>query len=341
MSVPVSVIVPTYNRASLIGETLESILKQSCAPAEVIVVDDGSTDETESVVRQFPTTVKYFRIQNSGAAIARNVGASKSNSPWLAFCDSDDLWTEDKLKKQLNLHRESGVDYSFTNFRIITGGQWKPKTKFDKAPPGFFDDFEARPHGLILQRSFYDEFVGYHRILPSTIMISSQLFNQLGGFAAEASMSRAEDLEFALRCVQKYPIGAVADPVVGIRKHESNISGDSYLMTCDKIGILQFALKHHSLSARNREVINEQIKLESVDAGFGAFMRGNFKDAVDWYSNVPSAKLDRKAKLKLMIASFPKPIASFLQRLALGLSAFLRYQRPKPAKEAGHHELRS
>ena len=249
---------------------------------------------------------------------------SKSLSPLLAFCDSDDLWTRDKLAKQLALHVRGGVEYSFTNFRIVSGGEWKQKTEFDKAPPGYFDDFQPTPHGLIARRPFYDDLVRYTPILPSTVLISKPLFEKLQGFQAAVGRNRAEDWEFALRCVQQFPIGALAEPLVGIRKHESNISGDSYLSTCDKIGILQFALKHHSLSARNREVINEQIKLESVDAGLGAFMRGNFKDAVDWYSNVPSAKLDRKAKLKLMIASFPKPIAACLRFLVLNLAKVMR-----------------
>ena len=110
MTDSISVVVPTYNRASLIGETIESILSQSYPPAEVIVVDDGSTDATESTIRSFPSTVKYYRIENSRTPAARNFGVSQAASPWIAFCDHDDLWTRDKLANQIALHHELGIE---------------------------------------------------------------------------------------------------------------------------------------------------------------------------------------------------------------------------------------
>src|SRR5438270_12938864 len=96
----ISIIVPTYNRASLIAETIDSILAQSLQPAEVIVVDDGSIDNTENILAPFGNAIKYIYTTNSGVCHARNVGVDTSTSPWIAFCDSDDLWAPEKLARQ-------------------------------------------------------------------------------------------------------------------------------------------------------------------------------------------------------------------------------------------------
>jgi glycosyltransferase involved in cell wall biosynthesis len=329
MHVPVSVVVPTYNRASLIGATLESILHQSYAPAEVIVVDDGSTDGTESVVSRFPGTVRYHRTENSGVCAARNLGVSLATSSWIAFCDSDDLWTSEKLAKQLTLHQKSLVEFSFTNFRIVSGGVWEEQTKFDSAPPGFFTDFQPTPQGLIARRAYYDDLLRFQPVFPSTLLMSKLFFQRVGGFKPELGRILSEDLEFILRSTQHWPIGVIVEPVVGIRKHEANVSKDCYLTTCGEIDILQYALQTHSLSQHSRELIAEQIIVRSIDAAGGAFARADFKGCARLLSRVPHARMGLKARLKFMIASCPRPIARTLHVLVSGLNGVRRCQELK------------
>lgn len=324
MTDSISVVVPAYNRASLIGETLESILSQSYAPAEVIVVDDGSTDETESLIRSFPSTVKYYRIENSGAPAARNVGVSHAVSPWIAFSDSDDLWTHDKLAKQIALHQQFGIEYSFTNFRIVSEGVWRKETKFDDAPPGFFSEFETAQNGLIARRPFYDGILRFQPIFLSTVLISRRLFESIGGFVPEMCGSPSEDLEFTLRCVQHCPIGAITEPLVGIRKHEFNISGDSFRQTCGEIEILRYALENHTISQQSREIIGEQIIERSLEAAGEAFVRADFAGCKQCFSAVPRAQMDCKSRTKLLIASLPKPVASALRAMAASLASLRR-----------------
>lgn len=103
MSVTVSVVVPTYNRADLIGETLERILAQTVPPAEVIVVDDGSTDDTPAVLARFGARIRVERIENSGEIDARNHGIRLARGTLIAFCDSDDLWEADHLARMVAL----------------------------------------------------------------------------------------------------------------------------------------------------------------------------------------------------------------------------------------------
>jgi glycosyltransferase involved in cell wall biosynthesis len=98
----VSVVIPTYNRADKVGKTIESALTQTFTDFEVIVVDDGSSDDTGRILREaFGDRIRYFAQANQGASVARNKGIEQARGEWIAFLDSDDLWEKDKLESQL------------------------------------------------------------------------------------------------------------------------------------------------------------------------------------------------------------------------------------------------
>jgi glycosyltransferase involved in cell wall biosynthesis len=107
-----SVVIPTYQREPLIGRAIESALAQTHPPDEIIVVDDGSTDETEAVVNTFGRLVHYVRQPNSGVSVARNRGAQMARSPWVAFLDSDDRWRPNHLGSLNTTIRETNSEAS-------------------------------------------------------------------------------------------------------------------------------------------------------------------------------------------------------------------------------------
>jgi glycosyltransferase involved in cell wall biosynthesis len=114
----ISVVIPTYNRATLLPEAIESALGQSYAPVEIIVVDDGSKDDTEAVVRRFGAAVLYVSQPNAGVGVARNTGAGRASGRWIAFLDSDDAWERDKLALQLAALRAApNAAWSVTDLR--------------------------------------------------------------------------------------------------------------------------------------------------------------------------------------------------------------------------------
>lgn len=99
--VTISVIIPAYNAAGTIAKAIESVLKQTRPPEEIIVVDDGSKDETSAVVERFGAVVRLVRQANAGCGQARNTGAREARGSWLAFLDADDLWLPTKLERQI------------------------------------------------------------------------------------------------------------------------------------------------------------------------------------------------------------------------------------------------
>lgn len=117
----VSVITPTYNCASFIGETIKSVLNQSYPRWEMIIVDDCSSDHTEKIVSQYKDVrIKYKKLEyNSGAAVARTEAMNMAEGQYIAFCDSDDLWMPDKLERQLRFMKENGHAFSCTAYEQI------------------------------------------------------------------------------------------------------------------------------------------------------------------------------------------------------------------------------
>ena len=123
----VSIIMPNYNGAKYIKETIESVLAQTYQNWELIIVDDCSTDDSVEIVKSFDD--KRIRLlhneENSGAAVSRNYALREANGKWIAFLDSDDLWSNDKLSKQLSFMIEKNYDFTYTYYRVCNNGEWE------------------------------------------------------------------------------------------------------------------------------------------------------------------------------------------------------------------------
>lgn len=117
----VSIITPVYNSEKYIGETIKSVLLQTYTKWEMLIVDDGSTDNTEKVIQGFnDSRITYYKLEeNSGAAIARNYALEKAKGRFIAFLDADDMWKNNKLEKQLFFMQNNNIGFSFTGYEII------------------------------------------------------------------------------------------------------------------------------------------------------------------------------------------------------------------------------
>ena len=169
----ISVIIPTYNRAELTCQAVESVLAQSEGAQETIVVDDGSTDDTQKRLQQFGNAIKIVHQKNSGISSARNTGIKHSRCEWLAFLDSDDLWKPDKLERQI----ESVL--AFPNHKICyTDEEWQkngvwfnPKKIHQKYGGWIYKQCLPRcfvsASSILVQRSIFDNFGLFDESLPA------------------------------------------------------------------------------------------------------------------------------------------------------------------------------
>ena len=119
----ISVVIPCYNSQATIGRTLESVLAQTLPPAEILVIDDGSTDDSPAIVESFAQRDSRVQLhrnsRNLGVALSRTRGVTLASGAWIAFLDSDDQWTADKLERQMALLRKTGGDFSFTGSSYV------------------------------------------------------------------------------------------------------------------------------------------------------------------------------------------------------------------------------
>lgn len=162
----VSVIIPTYNRSALMKETIASVLRQTLNDLEIIVVDDGSTDNTRAVVKRIKDDrVKYFYKDNGGAASARNLGLSKARGDYVAFLDSDDLWPENYLEVMLSYlenNNEFGAGYSPITVLYPDGSKIKsykrPEGKSGWITPDLFKSSFVWPSAAVFRSSAWKYF---------------------------------------------------------------------------------------------------------------------------------------------------------------------------------------
>ena len=124
----VSIIMPSYNMAPYIRETIQSVLNQSYQNWELIIVDDCSTDNTDEVVASIKDErIRYLKNKiNSGAAVSRNRALREAKGRWIAFLDADDLWVPEKLDEQIKFMVENSYDFTYTDYRIQLNGEWLP-----------------------------------------------------------------------------------------------------------------------------------------------------------------------------------------------------------------------
>lgn len=320
----ISVVIPAFNRADLLPATLRSILAQSVPADEVIVVDDGSTDSTRDVVAPFAPNVRYIYIENAGMARARTVGVTSSAGKYIALCDSDDLWSEDKLEWQMRLVRQ-GAPYVFTDFLILENERTSSETKFAGLPPGYWD-VPKRDLGdglVLLMEPFYGRILRHQPIFPSTVLLSRAYFDRVGGFDDALGRTLSEDLEFTLRCLEHAPVGVVMRPLVTIRKHVSNFSRDPRRALLGEAKVLRIALERHATAAAFREEIEAEIARRSVVAADFAYADGDLTETRRILESVPRPRLRWKSRLKLAATRLPPVLGRPARRATLAMSRLL------------------
>lgn len=201
----ISVVIPTFNRQDFIKRAVESVLNQSFQPLEIIVVDDGSTDNTKEVLKDLNIT--YIYQKNSGVSSARNRGIEIAKAQWVCFLDSDDIWEEKKLEKQVEFHKKNSFLISQTEEKWIRNNKLINKPKHYKKHSG--DIFQ---HSLQLCS-----------ITPSSVIIHKDIFKDIGVFDEELQV--CEDYDLWLRITQKYPVGLIPEELVQkIAGHNNQLS---------------------------------------------------------------------------------------------------------------------
>jgi glycosyltransferase involved in cell wall biosynthesis len=204
----VSVIIPTYNRGWTIGEAVDSVLAQDYRDFELIVVDDGSTDNTPQVLDAYRGAIKVFRQENKGVSAARNRGISEASGRFIAFLDSDDLWLPQKLSRQVEFFNTTpdALICQTEEVWIRSGVRVNPKKRHKK------------PSGMIFEPS-----LALCLVSPSAVMIRRSLLEIVGNF--DEALPACEDYDLWLRISCRFPVYHIDTPLIIKRGgHEDQLS---------------------------------------------------------------------------------------------------------------------
>jgi glycosyltransferase involved in cell wall biosynthesis len=233
MKFDISVIIPTYNRAHFIQEALQSVLQQSHPAHEIIVVDDGSKDNTPALAEQFPPSVRYIRQTNAGPSSARNRGMRAATGNWIAFLDSDDLWVPEKLASQVEfLEKFPQVDFLFADMSIINDGE------DSETPEILAQDVHTyfRDHASNIDDIFAC-LMKVNAIPTSSVLFRKELLDQVGFFREDLRCS--EDYEWWIRWSFQARFGYLQKIVEKRRIHGANIIADRRLMLRTTLQVLE------------------------------------------------------------------------------------------------------
>jgi len=297
----VSVIIPTYNHAKYVGRAIDSVLAQTYKNYEIIVIDDGSTDNTKEVLKEFIAKIEYVYQENRGLSAARNTGIKRSRGEYLVFLDADDYLPSEKLAVQVELldkHPEIGWVYSDGYYVDEKGNILERASERFKKPKS--------PEGDI----FFDLLSG-NFIPVNTVMVRRKCMDV--GFFDE-SLTSYEDCDFWLRVSADYKVKYIDKPMAFINDRKESMSKDTVKTKSNKIRVIDKMRRlYPHLVRAHLKFVNKTLLADCYNwIGFKYYHDGKFNEAISKLLNsIKRYPLQKKAYLYLLFAflkSFRKKI---------------------------------
>lgn len=305
--ITLSLIIPTYNRCNLITETIDSALNQIQPFDEIIVVDDGSTDGTAlSIISKYGDCINVIRIENSGVQHARNVGVNASKCEYITLCDSDDIF--DKSYSKTIKARLANFEFEkliFTNFNIYFENKIQGD-KFAMAPVDFFEGCTEQFGFITDIPDLYARTLIFQPLFPSGMTIEKALYLEVGGYNSAFRIVGSEDWEFTLRVLSKSDATLCRIPLVNIRKHSGNQSGNRFYQALGEAYILEYAISNHDKAKMYKGLMHAEINKRRIDAFDIAYSHADFSNAEKTLTLIGIYPNSIKFHIKRAILRLPK-----------------------------------
>lgn len=252
-NINISVIIPAFNAELFIEQTLQSVLHQTAPVDEIIIIDDGSTDNTQEIVIHIQSDnphIILFTQQNKGASAARNLGIQKAKGDWILFLDADDLIAEDLIENYLDIINQNRCVAIYSNFIQINENNEEISSEFVG-------------YELNSNDGFCKMFLRNPIISPSGCMVKKDVLNELNGF--DENIKYVEDVDLWLRILDKgYSIGHLDKKLIYIRRHTSNTTSNIDITNAGE----QFLINKFPISLLKKKLYKRNCILEDNHLDF-------------------------------------------------------------------------
>lgn len=301
----IAVAIPTYNRANFLREAIDSVLGQTLKPHEIFVCDDGSTDDTQSILNSYGDKIRWTTIENSGPAMARKTAIESTTAPWVALCDSDDIWMPDHLERLMGaVEIWPETDMVFSNFIDFNEEGIFGDPKFHTAPAGWWDTSIEKIQGSC--RSYgnqaYPAFLVFFPALPTAMMFRRSLYDQIGGIDKSVARARAEDAHLTRRLAAHGIVSCDWKVTAQRRNHEENYSSDSIKVAESDVEILKMFLNGGLIPDRFFDCTRLDINRREMRLFHSHFWVRDFRKARALAWDTPRNERNAMFYIKLMIA---------------------------------------
>ena len=268
----VSIIIPAYNVAQFISETLDSVFAQTFDDYEVIIVNDGSPDsvELERVLNPYLDKIWYLKQENRGAGAARNAGLRAARAKYVAFLDADDVWLPNYLEKQVSFIESDGYDLVYSNALLIGDSPWAGKTYMDRDPSNGPVTLEA----LLGERCM---------VITSGVLARREAIVEVGLF--DESLPNSQDFDLWVRLARRpgARMNFQRPVLLKHRAHDGSLASDAIKSVEGELKVLRRVREWPDLTDSERRAMESTIALRSasieIDRGKRSLMNGDYDAA--------------------------------------------------------------
>jgi len=316
----VSVVIPSFNRPDLLGESLDSVLAQTRPAREIIVVDNGTGDGTAEVVARHAGRVRYIRTEPAGVQAARNVGLQAATSRWVATLDDDDLYRPTYLECAAPALEDGRADLVFGDHRkFVTGaGLVSEKTNAERAPAGYWDGIAGPDTGVdwTYVGSFpVERLLSYNVFYPSTMILTRELFERVGGFDPAVRGIKTEDMEFMTRALPAARLAFAWSALVDYRMHQTNNGGDLLAQFIGRWRIFEYVRqKDEHGSAALTAALDADLPVRRRAVIRTAFRNGQLDVLPEVRARLRPQEVTLPTRLILAASRLPRPVVDRLVR---------------------------
>jgi len=283
----VSIVIPTYNSGQYISDTLESVFKQTYKNIEIILVDDGSTDNTKEVIQPYLKNIVYISQKNSGGpAKPRNVGIEHSTSNFVSFLDADDIFEPDKIEKSIELFKlKPSLGMVFNNFEKIDVESKKNRGKhIDENSSIWHLDIEQISKNMhrIKGESAFEELLKINFIGTSGVVVRKDVFKTVGDFDEAVTLGGLEDRDMWIKIAKSYDIGYVDKVMHTYYIRDGSVSRRPVESSLAKIMVIK-RYTNENLPNKTKKILKKNISKWYSDIGKHYSIQRQRKSAYIYY----------------------------------------------------------